>query len=160
MGSLSRGGVPGSLVPPNPSRISPGQGRKRDLSKSMLRAGLSQGPPRVGDVAVLQRSSCQPSSFQVGSSSLPRIIPRVPHLLLLRCNSPTIKFTLLKCMMRWGQYIHKVVQPSPLPNTEQFCHPKKKACAHVPFPMIPATPSPWQSLSTSVSGFTCSRQLV
>ena len=101
----------------------------------------------------MQKSpSGRPASVGVGSSSLPPILLRVPLLLLLRHNSPTIKFTLLKCTMQWGLVYSQSCAAITTPSYRTFSSPRKETL--YPFAIIPHYPTPsnlWQSLPTSVS---------
>ena len=53
-----------------------------------------------------------------------------------------IKFTLLKCTIRWFQYVHRVVQPSPLSVLEDFHHPEERLYAHYQSLSSPNSPAP------------------
>ena len=44
---------------------------------------------------------------------------------LLKYSSHTMAFTLLKCTAQWFFNIHRVVQPSLLPNSRNFYHQKR-----------------------------------
>ena len=69
--------------------------------------------------------------------------------------STDFKFTLLKCTIHWFQYIHRVLQPSPLSVLEHFPHPEKRLYTHYQSLSSPNSPAPGTSNAVSVSGFAC-----
>ena len=62
----------------------------------------------------------------------------------------TIKFTLLKCTIRWFQYVHRVVQPSSLSVLEDFHHPEERLYAHYQSLSSPNSPAPGTTNAVSV----------